>query len=209
MNDSLNPDGLSCNEIRALLVLFVGEDLDAAESARVARHLSECGACRAEQARWMENRARLATLRETTTFSGKSVWRDVRAELVREGRIADGGAKAVPRVLRWAPFAAAAAALLAFGVFTWIERGDAPRMEDPIVDAPAPVEPSEDRAQPPTGDATQPVIGPQLANSRLRKAVPGEEALIFTAEPLDPFDRARRGLSNAPALNLAGDEEIR
>ncbi|MCE9594763.1 MAG: zf-HC2 domain-containing protein [Planctomycetes bacterium] len=210
MKDFLNTDGPSCNEIRALLVLFVGEDLDAAESARVARHLTECGPCRAEQARWVENRSRLASLRETTTFSGPSVWGEVRAELLREGRIARTGSDvakarptATPRVLRWAPImgaAAAAAALIAFGVFTWLDRDaaptTAPHQEPPIAD----VTPVED---------AQPIHGAQFAGSPLHKAGVGEEALIFTAEPVDPFNRGRHGALTDPALNLAGDEEIR
>ncbi|MCC6407698.1 MAG: zf-HC2 domain-containing protein [Planctomycetes bacterium] len=204
MNDSLN-----CNEIRALLVLFVGDDLDAAENARVARHLAECGPCRAEQARWMENRARLATLRDATKFSGPSVWSDVRAELVREGRI---GSPRVERTqpirpaawqrLSWVPLAAAAAVVVAVGLFALLDRSDStsPKLPGENVAEPTPHAEPEPRSTPEV----------QLANSPLRKAGVGDQALIFSAESIDgQLLRARHGSQNNPALNLAGDEQLR
>ncbi|MBI5434525.1 MAG: zf-HC2 domain-containing protein [Planctomycetes bacterium] len=216
MNDSLN-----CNEIRALLVLFVGDDLDAAENARVARHLAECGPCRAEQARWMENRARLATLRDATKFSGPSVWSDVRAELVREGRIgsplverAEPTRPAAWRRLSWVPLAAAAAVLVAVGLFALFDRSDTASPKLPGENIAEPTPRAEADLQPPPELRSAPELLPgsevQLANSPLRKAGVGDQALIFSAESIDgQLSRSRHGSQNNPALNLAGDEQIR
>lgn len=200
MNDPLN-----CSEIRALLVLFVGDDLDAAESARVARHLAECGPCRAEQARWMENRSRLATLRETTGRPSQSVWSDVRAELVREGRIGPAR-RAAPRRLSWAPIvrmAAAAAVVLSVVFFTLRDHPVGP--EGPAVSVPSGAQGESVAGPAAPGGAQPPAV--QLVTAPLRKATAEDEVLIERAEWLDgPFQRARNGMLNNPALNLAGDE---
>jgi anti-sigma factor RsiW len=205
MNDSLN-----CTEIRALLALYVGDDLDAAESARVARHLADCGLCRGEQTRWVESRSRLATLRQTTTFSGPSVWSDVRAELVREGRIEPVRRIALRR-FSWAPLAAAAAVVVAVGLFTLL-RGAG---EDGSPLGGAVAQPTAAPGDAPVQLANQTPVAEttnvaQPAGSPLRKAGAGDRALIYDAESIDElFLRARRASSNNPALDLAGDEQLR
>lgn len=229
MNDSLN-----CTEIRALLVLFVGDDLDAAEAARVARHLSECGPCRAEQARWMATRSKLATLRELPNAPGQgaspSVWSNVRAELLAEGligsardvreapgapvRASDEPARVHPRRTLWVPLAAAAAALLATTLFLLRDGTSTPVLDAPsapngdVVDADVGVDGDALADQTSTpAPRSESVAVPQLVHSPLRKAGAGDEALIQRAEWVDGLlMRPQFTTTNPPTLNLASEE---
>ncbi|MCK6446369.1 MAG: zf-HC2 domain-containing protein [Planctomycetes bacterium] len=226
MNDPLN-----CTEIRALLVLFVGDDLDAAEAARVARHLSECGPCRAEQARWMATRSKLATLRELPNAPGQgtspSVWSNVRAELLAEGLIGsarDVGAPPVSssgaplhapvsafdqsRRKTWVPLAAAAAAVVALTLFILRDRANTPVLDDPSVPKGHVVDGDAVADQTPgLAPGRESVAVPQLVHSPLRKAGAGDEALIQRAEWVDGLlMRPQFTTTNPPTLNLASEE---
>jgi hypothetical protein len=192
MNDSVN-----CNEIQAQLALFVGQDLDATEEARVAGHVNGCASCERERARLEHSRARLTSLREASALRGASVWSAVRQELLREGRIATSGSVAPnihrgTRVLRWLTVSAAAAAVIAFAWFA-NQAGDG-RLQAPVA--------------PPVA-STPTVSAPiELAINKLRKARPDEESLIQNARPLEP-DLGRGLQSNNPEFGLVGDETIR
>jgi hypothetical protein len=119
----MKPNRISCAEVREKLPLYVGADLDAEVLDAVRGHLELCGECARVTARATTARVELvAALRALEQeLDPPTLWPDLRAKLLIEGRIrADGGEEvaAIPvraRRARWlwalAPLAAAAALL--------------------------------------------------------------------------------------------------
>jgi anti-sigma factor RsiW len=70
---------MNCEEIRELLPLHAGDDLDGAERDRVEEHVALCGACARELDHYREARAALASIREP--FPPPGGWRDLRADI--------------------------------------------------------------------------------------------------------------------------------
>jgi len=82
----MNGRNTTCDHILERLPLYVGEDLDAEGAALVSAHLAVCAGCRGASERASLAHARLRTaFEEEVRGGGPSLWRGVRAGLVREG----------------------------------------------------------------------------------------------------------------------------
>lgn len=118
----MNPElQLTCEEVRADLPLFVGGDLFGDEhhmptAEAVRQHMLDCEACAEEFASLERSRDAFLTLGEDSSAPG--LWPDVRAVLASEGRF--GGDVAPTPLLRFRPLAAAAL-VVAMGVFIWLQ----------------------------------------------------------------------------------------
>jgi len=87
-SESKNPRTPECTDALAALPLYVGQDLDIAESDNVALHLDGCDSCSDEHERAQDARAVFAGGSWTTHESeGPSLWAGVRAGMVAEGLI--------------------------------------------------------------------------------------------------------------------------
>lgn len=100
----------NCMDVRNALHLYVGADLEALVQEAVSRHLEGCASCRAQAADAQAARAALLGLAVDLPLT-TSVWSEVRAQLVREGRLS--GARPTRRSPWWIVPAAAAASVAA------------------------------------------------------------------------------------------------
>jgi hypothetical protein len=113
-----------CTEIRSAFPLYVGGDLDPDEGAAIEQHIDRCPACAISMEPWITMRGHLdREAQEVREGHVPSLWNGVRAQMQREGLLEPATALSGMRRVVGAPrFAlvgtlAAAAALLAFGVF--------------------------------------------------------------------------------------------
>ena len=110
----MNGRTTTCDHVLERLPLYVGDELDAESSAGVSAHLEVCAGCRGAARRASEARARLrAAFEEDVRGGGPSLWRGVRAGLVREGLLPPERAPILRGPWRRAAALAAAAAGLA------------------------------------------------------------------------------------------------
>jgi hypothetical protein len=110
----MNGRNTTCDHALERLPLYVGDELDAESSAGVSAHLEVCAGCRGAARRASEARARLrAAFEEDVRGGGPSLWRGVRAGLVREGLLQPERAPILRGPWRRAAALAAAAAGLA------------------------------------------------------------------------------------------------
>jgi len=110
----MNGRTTTCDHVLERLPLYVGDELDAESSAGVSAHLEVCAGCRGAARRASEARARLrAAFEEDVRGGGPSLWRGVRAGLVREGLLQPERAPILRGPWRRAAALAAAAAGLA------------------------------------------------------------------------------------------------
>lgn len=105
-----------CDEIRAVLPLVVGGELEPSDLAAGERHLAACGACRAELERYRAARAALLRAAELLP-PAPAQWTLLRARLVAEGRIHGAQGARAPARRSWRAGAAAALLLCAAGAF--------------------------------------------------------------------------------------------
>ena len=131
---------ITCSEVRSELPLHVGGDLESPGRERVESHLGSCAPCRAalEQARNARAVLRGHFERVDQRSEAPSIWPDLRQRLGEEGLLnlgvetsLDSESRGLPRpsaagspatlgrgrLLRFASFAAAAAALFFLGTF--------------------------------------------------------------------------------------------
>lgn len=197
-----------CTDVRALLPLMVGGDLEEGQALAVAEHLAGgCGSCSTALRELERVRGFLRELPKLAPAPAVELWPDLRAALLSEGLLRRG-----PIVVRRARvgaggmwLSAAAAALLVGGALWSLRPGESAREVQQV----AP-EVAGGGAMP----GVTPVFAPTLvggpANGGLRPLDPGEapfslEAELFgvrgTGVPLHP-----RGLQPDPARpTLAGD----
>lgn len=127
----------NCMDVRNALHLYVGADLEAEVQVAVARHLEGCASCRAQATDAQAARAALLGLAIDAPLT-TSVWSEVRAQLVREGRLS--GAPAARRSPWWIVPAAAAASVAAVLLTLAVNRDLNPLQPEPTrPDAPQPI----------------------------------------------------------------------
>lgn len=116
-----------CFEVRGMLPLFVGGDLESDDTARVGLHLGDCGACQVHLTRAQVARHELRSeLSRLVDGHEPQLWPVLRESLAREGLFrAEPVTPSAPArraagllsVRTWRPVAAVAAALLAVAYF--------------------------------------------------------------------------------------------
>jgi hypothetical protein len=172
----------NCSAIENELALFVGGELGPRSRAEVEAHLARCESCSREVDRLAASRSALRSGLERGEARMPDLWQGVRARLVESGtiRVSQPSApriSAVPRrsMPRWFPLAAAAAVLLAFGM--WMLQPDVQLPDS----GPLPVHSVA------LGGAQKPA--PQ---SGLRLLSPGESALSSSATPIEALQEEQR-----------------
>lgn len=178
---------MNCSEVRAELPLFVGGDLEAPARDLLARHLEGCTPCAEALAAASEARAALVEHLECAASTpSASVWPGVREALRSEGLVSTAAPKiltpAAPptpgrgRLLRLAPFAAAAAAVVALALI--------PQQED--LPSPQPVVGLEE----PQAGTPETALAEVRPGGGLREVAPSESlggrAGLFIEQPLLP-----------------------
>jgi hypothetical protein len=163
----------NCIDVQNALHLYVGADLETEVQVAVARHLEACAGCRAQADDAQAARAALLVLKSDAP-PAISVWSDVRAQLLREGRIA--GAPVARRSPWWIVPAAAAASVAAV-LLTLAVQNDANRV-------------LPNGAQPSAPDAPQPIV--------LHPVEAGAAPIFDDSAPrVMPFDPSFSGASAA------------
>ncbi len=171
-----------CNAIENDLALFVGGELDPHARAEVAGHLERCETCAAAVGRLAAARAALQAGLEHGDVRVPDLWQGVRARLVESGPIHPPPALAstpkpaanVRWMPRWFPLGAAAAVLIALGL--WQMQSAA----TPVADK---------------GGSTQLAGNTRPAPAQLvglRRLAPGESALSSTAIPIEQLQEEER-----------------
>jgi hypothetical protein len=166
----------TCTDVRSLLPLVVGGDLEEDQALAVVEHLETgCEPCAGVLRELQRVRGRLLELPERSPAPAVDLWPGVRATLAAEGRL--GGAPIVLRRARvgWGgmSLSAAAAALLVAGAL-WLAQRD-PGVPAGASDEPTVAEGGVTPDLPPTL-----VGGPQA--SGLRPLAPDEEPFALEAE---------------------------
>ncbi|MCB9904216.1 MAG: zf-HC2 domain-containing protein [Planctomycetes bacterium] len=178
----------NCMDVQNALHLYVGADLEAEVQVAVARHLDGCANCRARATEAQAARAALLGLAVDVPLT-TSVWSDVRAQLIREGRIASAAA---PRRTPWWIIPAAAAASVAAVLVTLaLNRDVSPLQPTPsLPNGPAPIvlHPVDPGAAPLYDDAL-PSTSPFDSSFTGASAAGNESRRVFV--PADPNEIIR------------------
>ena len=165
-----------CNAIENDLALFVGGDLDRRGTLEIGEHLAGCRQCTDAVGRLAASRAALREGLELGSGAPPDLWPGVRARLAESGTLQAGPARpvasapvaALPSVRRWLPLGAAAAVLIALGLWMFTPPGDSGpaggKGSGPVARGPSPI-------------PVQPV--------GLRRLEPGESALSNSATSID------------------------
>jgi len=167
----------NCSAIENELALFVGGELEPGSRAEIEEHLGRCPACTDAAERLGASGAALRAGLEQGHATGPDLWPGVRARLVESGTIRAPLAPVAPATAvaprskprsmpRWFPLSAAAAVLLAFGL--WLAQTDEP-------------------APPPRAIEATPV-----ATSPLRRLAPDESALSSAATTIEELQEEAR-----------------
>jgi len=172
----------NCSAIENELALFVGGELGPRSRAEVEAHLARCESCSRAVDRLAASRSALRSGLERGEERMPDLWQGVRARLVESGTIrtvesalptlAAARRRSMPR---WFPLAAAAAVLLAFGL--WMLQPD----EQLPKSGPLPVNSVA------LGGPKKPA--PQ---SGLRRLSPDESALSSSATPIEALQEEQR-----------------
>ena len=131
-----------CIEVRGMLPLFVGGDLESGDTERVGLHLGDCEACQAHLSRARVARQELrAELSRLVDGHEPQLWPVLRESLAREGLFRQEHAAPTRRAAglfsmrTWRPVAGVAAALLAVAYFGQSDPDPAPtRGNQPVAE---------------------------------------------------------------------------
>jgi len=195
----------TCSEVRALLPLAVGDDLEEDLAAEVADHLAGgCAECSNALRELTRVRGHLLELPQRSPTPAVDLWPGVREALLEEGLLQRGGV-VVRRArfgVRGAWLSAAAATLLVAGAIWSLQDGPQPL---------APANPSPTVAE----HGVTPTLAPTLAGGPavgggLRPLAPGETPFALEAEEFGPQLRLIPILPGGQAVEsgrpvLAGD----
>jgi anti-sigma factor RsiW len=165
----------TCSAIENELALFVGGELEPDSRAEIEEHLGRCPACAAAAERLSASRAALRAGLEQGPADFRDLWPGVRARLLESGAIRAApipqatAPVAAPRrsMPRWFPISAAAALLVAFGL--WLAQSDQPAPPPRPVDA-----------------------IPVATSAPLRRLAPGESALSIGATSIEQLQEEVR-----------------
>jgi anti-sigma factor RsiW len=172
-----------CSAIENDLALFVGGDLDRRGTLEIGEHLAGCRQCTDAVGRLAASRAALREGLELGSGALPDLWPGVRARLAESGLLqpapvvpgASAPVAALPAVRRWIPLSAAAAVLIALGLWMFTSPGDS---------GPASGKGSNSVARGQTPIPVQPV--------GLRRLEPGESALSNSATSIDALQEELR-----------------
>lgn len=166
----------TCSEVRALLPLAVGDDLEEALAHSVADHLAGgCAECSAALRELTRVRGHLLELPQRSPAPAVDLWPGVREALLEEGLLHRGGV-VVRRArfgARGAWLSAAPATLLVAGALWSLQRGP---------DATAPVERTPTVAEHGAAPTLAPTLAGGPAAGGLRPLAPGETPFALGAE---------------------------
>ena len=190
----MNLSTSSCDDVLEMLPLHVGGDLEPASGQAVARHVEHCSSCRVALARAASARDALVSgLGLEVQGGGPALWPSIRAELVRDGVLAEHPGSGRVLAGPWRRVAAGLAAAAAIAVFVaprFLANDDArtPAVVDHSPSAPLPTE---------VRDATE--SAPRIAESENAPARGGLVPIRSTDELLRP----ELGPGSDPGLKLS------
>lgn len=202
----------TCTDVRSLLPLVVGGDLEEDQALAVVEHLeSGCEPCATALRELQRVRGHLLELPERSPAPAVDLWPGVRATLAAEGRLG----RPAPVVIRRArvgrlgmSLSAAAATLLAAGVLWTMSRGGLAPVDPGVAANDVEASGSHVAESGITPDLAPTLVGGPGAGG-LRPLAPGEEPFALEAELFGAGRGAPqlpRALANDPARpTLAGD----